>query len=189
MLTAVSSRYDTSQGSMDQSDMPITDLMYHSNPPSCKMVSCSGEAAVLFLFMVLEGVWRSWLFTPLQSGQLFSPHHNNCEIFLLIWKEKSNLLASRGCVWLPSIRDTGKSRHKVSLLPDALIPVSRSHHVICHEVQTVFLFNALGKLNQELVDSSLSPLIHTKSTAESLALLSSSYWKGCIQIQDAVISY
>lgn len=113
-------------------------------PPSCKMASCSGEAAVLFLFIALEGLWRSWLFTPLESGQLFSPIQNSCEIFSLIQKEKSNLIASCGCVWLPSIRGIGKCRCKVSLLPDTLIPVSRSHRVICCEVHTVFLFNALG---------------------------------------------
>jgi len=79
---------------------------------------------------------------PLQSGQIFSPIQNSCEIFSLLWK-KSNLVASCGCVWLPSIRGTGKSRHKVSHLPDTLIPVSRRLHVIC-QVQIDFLLTPLG---------------------------------------------
>lgn len=189
MLPIVSLRYDTSQGSVINQTCLLQTCCTTANPAPSKMVSRSREATVLFLFIALEGAWRSWLFTPLQSGQLFSPHQNSCEIFSLIGKEKANLIASRGSVWLPSIRGTGKSRHKVSLLSDTLIPVSRSHRVICHEVQTVCLFKTLGKLNQGLADSSLSPLTHTKSTTETLPLLSSFYWKGCIQIQDAVISY
>lgn len=157
-------------------------------PPECSTVSGSAEAAVLPCSLL----WRepggpdSLFLCSLDS--YFHPFrtavkHSQREML----KEMPSLIASRGNVWLPSRRGTGESRCNVSLLPDTLIPVSRSHHVICHEVQTAFLFNALGKLNQELVDSSLSPLKHTKSAAESLTLLSSSYWKGCIQ--GAVISY
>lgn len=99
--------------------------------------------------------------------QLFSPTQNSYEIFLLIWNEKTNFIASHGCVWLSGIRGTGKSRCKMSLLQDTLIPFSRNHGVICHVVQPVFLFNTHGKLNHELLDSSLSPFAHTKSTIES----------------------
>lgn len=100
-------------------------------------------------------------------GQLFSPTQNSYEIFLLIWNEKTNFIGSHGCLWLSVIRGTGKSRHKMSLLQDTLIPFSRNYCVICHVVQPVFLFNTHGKLNHELLDSSLSPFAHTKSTIES----------------------
>lgn len=141
------------------------DLLYHSKSIIVQNVVFQWKNSSIISVHCSGGNLK--VLTLYSFGQLFYPTQNSYEIFLLIWNEKTNFIASHGCVWLSGIRGAGKSRHKMSLLQDTLIPFSRNHCVICHVVQPVSLFNTHGKLNHELLDSSLSPFAHTKSTIES----------------------